>query len=152
MQQQVSSPQASSPQATASLERYRQLLSTAEALIETYGRAWTTQDPKLILTVFTPDATYHERVLSEPMRGHDAIREYWESKVCKEQGNISFALRSLHIDPVKSTAIAEWEASFDDIPGGCRKHMLEIAVLDIRGDKFSALREYWSSEKVPPVA
>lgn len=133
-------------------EAYRRLHTVATGLIETYGRAWTEQDPGLILTVFTPDATYHERVLGEPMRGHGAIREYWETKVCKEQANISFALRSLLIDPSKSTAVAEWEASFDDVPGGCRKHMLEIAVLEIRGDKFSALREYWSSEKVPPSA
>jgi hypothetical protein len=68
--------------------------------------------------------------------------------VCREQANIQFALRQLYIDTSKSTAIAEWEASFDDIPGNCRKHMLEIAVLDIQGEKISGLREYWCSEKL----
>ncbi len=44
-------------------------------LIDIHLRAWTTQDPDLILTVFTPSATYHERVLDEPIRGHAGIRE-----------------------------------------------------------------------------
>ena len=106
------------------------------------------QDTDMIVSVFTPDAIYHERVLGKPMRGHDEIRNYWNTKVRREQANIQFALRQLYIDTSKSTAIAEWEASFDDIPGNCRKHMLEIAVLDIQGEKISGLREYWCSEKL----
>ena len=32
-----------------------------------YVRAWETQDPDLIVTIFTPEATYHERVLGDPI-------------------------------------------------------------------------------------
>ena len=39
-------------------------------LIDIYLRAWTSQDPDLIVTIFTPSATYHERILREPIRGH----------------------------------------------------------------------------------
>jgi hypothetical protein len=131
-----------------SSDTYNRLLTTVSALIETYGRAWTSQDPNLILSVFTPDATYHERVLRAPMRGHSEIKDYWESKVCREQGNIQFRLNSLYVDPVRATAIAEWEAWFDDIPSGCRKHMSEVAILAIEDDKISSLKEWWSSEKV----
>ena len=129
-------------------ESYETLLKTTTRLIETYGQAWARQDSDLILTVFTDDATYHERVLGQPMRGHGAIREYWETKVCREQSQIEFALRDLHIDPVKATVVAEWEAWFMDIPGGCKKHILEIAVLHIKDGKLSSLREYWASEKL----
>jgi ketosteroid isomerase-like protein len=127
---------------------YETLLKTATQLIEVYGQAWMRQDPDLILTVFTKDATYHERVLQQAMHGHDAIRQYWETKVCREQAQIEFALRDLHIDPVKSLVVAEWEAWFLDIPGGCKRHMLEIAVLHIKDGQISSLREYWASEKL----
>lgn len=115
-------------------------------LIDTYIRAWTTQDPELILTVFTPSATYHERVLQEPIRGHTGIREYWQTKVVKEQANISAELLNLYLDG--STAIAEWEARFDDLVKSHRKRMREVAILELDGDRIASLREYWTSEQL----
>jgi hypothetical protein len=115
-------------------------------LIDIYIRAWTTQDPDLILTIFTPTATYHERVLQEPIRDHAGIREYWETKVVKEQANIEAELLSLYLDG--ATAIAEWEACFDDVVKGERKRMREVAILELDGDLIASLREYWASERL----
>jgi ketosteroid isomerase-like protein len=118
----------------------------ARKLIDTYIRAWTTQDPDLILTVFTPSATYRERVLGEPIRGHAGIRKYWQTKVVEEQANISAELLSLYLDG--TTAIAEWEARFDDLVKGYRKRMREVAILEFDGDRVAGLREYWASERL----
>jgi SnoaL-like domain len=115
-------------------------------LIDVYIRAWTTQDPDLILTIFTPTATYHERVLQQPIRDHAGIREYWQTKVVKEQSNIHAELLSLYLDG--TTAIAEWEARFDDVVEGHRKRMREVAILELEGDRIAGLREYWTSERV----
>ena len=114
-------------------------------LIDIYLRAWTTQDPDLILTVFTPTATYHERVLQQPIRNHAGIREYWQTKVVQEQANIQAELLSLYLDG--TTAIAEWEARFDDVVGGHRKRMREVAILELEGHRVASLREYWASER-----
>lgn len=115
-------------------------------VLDIYVRAWEDQDPGLIVTIFTEDATYHERVLQAPIPGRDAIREYWETKVVTDQANIKCEVLNVYLDG--STAIAEWEAEFDDVVQGVRKRMREIAVLDFRDRKISALREYWSSETV----
>jgi ketosteroid isomerase-like protein len=115
-------------------------------LIDVYIRAWTTQDPDLILSVFTSSATYHERVLEEPIRGHAGIREYWQTKVVNEQARIQAELLSLYLDG--TTAIAEWEARFDDLVKGHRKRMREVAILEFDGDRIASLREYWASERV----
>lgn len=115
-------------------------------VLDIYVRAWETQDPDLIVTIFTPDATYHERVLQDPIPGRDAIREYWETKVVASQANIKCEVLSVYLDG--TTAIAEWEAHFDDLAQQVRKRMKEIAVLDFEGRRISALREYWSSEVV----
>ena len=115
-------------------------------LIDIYIRAWTTQDPDLILTVFTPNATYHERVLQQPIRDHTGIRKYWQTKVVAEQANIQAELLSLYLDG--TTAIAEWEARFDDVVDGHRKRMREVAILELEGDRVASLREYWTSERV----
>jgi nuclear transport factor 2 (NTF2) superfamily protein len=115
-------------------------------VLAVYIEAWETQDPDLIVTIFTPTATYHERVLKEPIPNRDAIREYWATKVTREQANITCKLLNVYLDG--NTAIAEWLAEFDDVVQGVRKRMREIAVLDFEGRQISALREYWSSERV----
>ncbi|MBO0864412.1 MAG: nuclear transport factor 2 family protein [Mycobacterium sp.] len=118
----------------------------ARKVIDIYLRAWMTQDPDLVVTVFTPDATYHERVLGEPIRDRAGIREYWRTKVAEEQANIHAELLSLYVDG--PTAIAEWQARFDDLVQGCRKLMREVAILEFEEDRIAHLREYWTSERL----
>ena len=116
------------------------------SVLQVYLRAWARQDPALIVTIFTPSATYAERVLGEPIPDREAIRQYWETKVVGSQANITCRLLSLYLDG--DTAIAEWLAEFDDTAEGVRKRMQEIAVLTFEDGLISSLREYWASEEV----
>lgn len=118
----------------------------AREILDTYIKAWETQDPDLIVTIFTEAATYHERVLSDPIPGREAIRDYWQTKVVRDQANILCELLNFYVDG--STVIAEWQAEFDDLAQGVRKRMREIAVLEFDGDLIASLREYWASEQV----
>jgi ketosteroid isomerase-like protein len=115
-------------------------------VLATYIRAWQDQDPDLIVTIFTENATYHERVLEDPIPDREAIRRYWQDKVVGAQANIRCELLSLYLDG--DTAIAEWLAEFDDVEEGVRKRMREIAVLTFEGHLISSLREYWASERI----
>lgn len=115
-------------------------------VLEVYIRAWETQDPDLICTIFTPSATYHERVLEDPIPNRDAIRHYWQTKVAEQQANIKCELLALYLDG--NTATAEWEAIFDDTVQRVRKRMREVAILTFEGRQISSLREYWASERV----
>lgn len=127
----------------------------ARGMIDVYIQAWEEQDPDLIVTIFAARATYHERVLGDPIPDREAIRAYWQSKVVEAQANISCRLVSLYVDGM--TAIAEWVAEFDDIAQGVRKRMKEIAVLEFEwtfehGYLITSLREYWASETVGEMA
>lgn len=115
-------------------------------VIAVYIKAWQERDPDLIVTIFTPAATYHERVMKDPIPDREAIREYWRTKVVGAQANITCELVELYLDG--NTAIAEWVAEFDDLAQGVRKRMKEIAVLTFEGRQISSLREYWASETV----
>ena len=119
-------------------------------VLDTYIRAWETQDPDLIVTIFTEGARYHERVLSDPIPDREAIRAYWESKVVRAQANITCMLLSVYTDG--DTVIAEWEAQFDDVAQGVRKRMREIAVLEFEDGLVASLREYWASEQIGQMA
>lgn len=123
-------------------------MTDVRTTIDTYLRAWMQQDPELIGTVFTADATYHERVLGEPIRGRAGIRDYWQRKVVEGQGDIDARLLNLYTATDGTTVIAEWEATFDDRVQGVRKRMREVAILEFDGDRITSLREYWASEPV----
>ena len=103
----------------------------AREVLDTYIKAWETQDPDLIVTIFTPGATYHERILQDPIPDREAIRAYWQTKVVEAQADIRVELLNVYLDG--DTAIAEWLAEFDDVAQGARKRMREIAVLEFEG-------------------
>jgi uncharacterized protein (TIGR02246 family) len=117
-----------------------------QEVLDVYVRAWQTQDPDLIVTIFTPEATYHERVLGDPIPDREAIRQYWVDKVVKAQANVTCRVLKVYLDG--DTAIAEWLAEFDDVAQGVRKRMREIAVLEFNGPLIASLHEYWASEQI----
>ena len=114
--------------------------------LDIYKRAWETQDSDLIISIFTPDAVYHERLLEAPMSTHEGIQQYWKCKVQENQANIKVRILSKYVDGI--TGIAEWEAEFDDKEDGCRRFMREIAVMEFKDGKICSLREYWVSKKI----
>lgn len=116
-------------------------------VLDIYIRAWVTQDDELIGTIFTDAATYHERVLEDPIRSRKGIQDYWRTKVVKSQSRITCELLNVYLDG--TTAIAEWEAEFDDLEKATRKRMREIAVLVFQEKLIASLREYWVSTEIP---
>ena len=123
-------------------------MTTHEAikLIEIYGKAWETKDPNLIVTIFTDDATYDDP--KEPKNnGIEEIRKYWETKVIGEQDNIKFNLKNVWVD--SDIVIAEWNATFIDVPRNLHIDLDEVAIFGTRDGKFSSLREYYKSTKTP---
>ena len=116
----------------------------AQKLLNIYGEAWEKQDPNLILTIFTPDATYDDP--HEPKNsGHEGIRAYWMSKVVEGQKDIHFTLLNTWIDG--DAVIAEWEADFVDTKRNLKIEMSEVAIFTVEGDKFKSLREYYKTIK-----
>ena len=116
----------------------------AVKLIEIYGKAWETRDPELIITIFTEDATYFDP--KEPLNtGRDAIKQYWITKVIGEHDDIKFTLKHVWVD--EDSVIAEWHATFKDIKRNLSIEMDEVAIFSVKGDKFSALREYYKTTK-----
>jgi ketosteroid isomerase-like protein len=130
----------------AGRDRPADRLVVVEGRLEHALAAGQVQDPELITAIFTPGAAYHERVLGAPILGRDGIRHYWQTKVVGGQGNIKCELLNLYLDG--DTAIAEWEAEFDDRVQHIRKRMREVALLVFDGHLIESLREYWASEVV----
>lgn len=112
-----------------------------------YGEAWVTQNPNLILSIFTEDATYQEGPFAVPMVGRAAIKAYWEKKVVAEQSDIHFRVTTILIDG--NDVAVEWVADFIDLVKKEKVHLYEVAFLKFEGDYISSLRETWRSERTP---
>jgi len=119
---------------------------TVAKILKIYGEAWAEQDPDKILTIFTKNAIYHERVLKKPIIGHKEIRKYWVYKVVNEQKDIKFKLLNFYIDG--NTVIAEWEVVFFNRKKNAKIHMKEVEIMEISKDKIKSVREYWQAETV----
>jgi ketosteroid isomerase-like protein len=114
----------------------------ATSLINMYGTAWEKKDPSLLSHIFTEDATYADP--KEPVsRGIDAITQYWSTKIVEGQSDIVFQL--LHVWMDGDTVIAEWHATFEDTKRQIHIEMTEVAIFGVRGDRFSSIREYYTS-------
>lgn len=46
-------------------------------LVDSFGQGWERGNPDLLLSVFTPDAVFQDGPFSQPLKGLEAIREYW---------------------------------------------------------------------------
>jgi len=117
-----------------------------KGILKTYGEAWVGQDVDKILSIFTEDCVYHERVLKEPFRGHKKLSEYWQSKVVEEQSDIEFKLLNFYI--ARDTVIAEWDASFNSNVENARIHIREVAIMEIERGKIKSIREYWQQAEI----
>jgi hypothetical protein len=117
------------------------------ATLAIYCEAWVTKNSNMIISIFENDATYHERVMDEPIRGHEGIKDYWDEKVGKGQDCISVSIVQMFVDG--NVGIVEWEVYFNDLVQRNRKFIKEIAVLEFHtSGKIQSLREYWSSRIV----
>ena len=112
--------------------------------MQKYGKAWETQDSKLILDCFTKNGIYQESPLAKPYHGHKEIKRFWDKVVCKETSHIKFKLGKIDVSADGQTGFAQWECT--NIYKGEKHHMVGIAILNMNGNKISYLNEYWNTK------
>ena len=121
-----------------------------QAWLDAYGRAWEQMDPDAAAALFADDATYQETPFDQPMRGREAIREYWRG-VPEAQRDIRFEHEVLAADGDRG--IAWWRARFLRVPTSADVTLDGIFVLAFDEDgRCSSLREWWVRREVAAEA
>jgi len=112
------------------------------AWLESYRLAWEGRDAEAVIRLFAEDATYQETPFSQPMRGREAIRQYWSRAVVTYQEQVRFAYEVLAITEV--SAIAHWRASFVRVSSKTQVNLDGVFLLtfDMAG-LCRELREWW---------
>ncbi len=110
--------------------------------LKAYGRAWETRDPEAVAQLFTPGALYRERPFTEPLRGRNAIREYWSRVVVRSQEQVQFGFEIVTLD--ENLGIARWWASFVRFSSKQRVQLDGIFLLAFTDENLCCeLREWW---------
>ena len=110
--------------------------------LDAYGRAWETQDALSVVKLFSEDATYQETPFAAPLRGRDAIRDYWNNAVVRTQEGINFGCQILAL--AGDIGIAHWWASFVRVASKSRVKLDGVFLLSFTPDQLCReLREWW---------
>jgi len=109
--------------------------------LDSYARAWMGRDPLAAAALYTDDATYQVTPFSEPLRGRDAIYEYWDD-VAKTEEGIQFDYEIVAV--TDEHGIARWWASFVRVPPGLQTKLDGIFMISLDSNgRCQALREWW---------
>lgn len=110
-----------------------------------YGRAWISRDPLAAASLYSDGATYQVTPFDEPIRGRDAILEYWKG-VAITQERIDFEFEILAVTP--EYGIARWRATFLIVSQGLDTRLdgIFVIALDSTGLCWS-LREWWQKRQ-----
>lgn len=75
---------------------WKALRSRYGALVERFGTAWSAGDAHGLAEVFTDDGVLQPGPFDTPVRGRDAIAEYWKD-IPREQAEIAFRYGEIYV-------------------------------------------------------
>jgi SnoaL-like domain len=85
-----------------------------EQWLTRYGDAWTKGNPDAVVQLFSRDAAYYETPFDPPMRGSDAIHQYWTEGAKNAQTDVKFGATIIAV--TGNTGYARWWATFRRVP------------------------------------
>jgi hypothetical protein len=113
--------------------------------LDSYGRAWQSCNPQAAAALFAEDGTYQITPFLQPMRGKQAILEYW-TNVAHTQQNIHFGYEILAVTP--EHGIARWWSSFVIVPPGLQTKLDGIFLISLdESGRCRSLREWWHKQQ-----
>jgi hypothetical protein len=109
--------------------------------LDSYGRAWIERNPDAAAALYTSDGAYRVTPFQEPLRGRQAIFDYW-AEVARTQEEIQFGYEIVAV--TADCGVARWWASFVRVPPGLQTKLDGIFLVSLDADgQCTSLREWW---------
>jgi limonene-1,2-epoxide hydrolase len=120
--------------------------ASLQSWLEAYRRAWEERDAEAAVELYSEDATYQETPFVPPMRGRNALLEYWKN-VARTQDEIGVSCEVIAI--CEGLCFARWHATFTRLPTRTRLELDGIFLLTFdQLGKCTALREWWHRKQI----
>jgi len=111
-----------------------------DALIARFKEGWETGNAETMADIFSADAAYYPSPFDTPVKGTDAIKEYWKD-VPMEQSEIAFRYGEIfEIGPWFAT---EFKCTFRRRRTGEPVDIRGALFCETTDDKISEMRMYW---------
>lgn len=114
-------------------------------IMKKYGRAWETQDPDLLLSIFDKNGIYQVTPFEKPIKGYRAIRNYWIKYPKKDQQNTKFKLGPCAV--YHGSGYAEWTSKFYQTSSRKSVELRGIIIITLKNQRIKSLHEYWHQAK-----
>ena len=109
-------------------------------LIDTFGEGWGRGNLDLLMSVYTPDVVFVETPFSAPLKGSDAVRQYW-ADVPYSQSEVTFTSGEIYAaGPWFST---EFKCRFRRRRTGEWVEARGAIFCETNGNLISEMRMYW---------
>ncbi|MBA3778899.1 MAG: nuclear transport factor 2 family protein [Chloroflexi bacterium] len=110
-------------------------------VLEAYKRAWERRDPDLAVELFSAEIEYRDDPFEEPMRGSNAVREYW-NEAAATQVHVEFDAERIWVSG--RTVLASWHAAYTRRSNAERVRLRGFMTLELDdAGKISRFREWW---------
>lgn len=120
-------------------------ISELKVWLDAYGRAWEARDPVSAAKLFADDGTYQVTPFVEPLRGYEAILNYWR-EVARTEEQIRFGYEVLAV--AGDCGIAHWWSSFIRVPPGLQTKLDGIFLIRLDAKcRCTSLREWWHKQQ-----
>jgi hypothetical protein len=120
-------------------------ISEFKLWLDDYGHAWEARDPVAAADLFAHDGTYQVTPFVEPLRGREAILNYWR-EVARTEEQIRFGYEVLAV--TGACGIARWSSSFIRVPPGLRTKLDGIFLIRLNAKRrCTSLCEWWHKQQ-----
>ena len=110
------------------------------SLVDTFGMGWSRGNVDLMMSVFSPEATFIETPFSEPLTGANAVRGYWRD-VPMHQSEVTFSSGEIYAaGPWFST---EFKCVFRRRRTGEWVEARGAMFCETDGERLTEMRMYW---------
>jgi hypothetical protein len=110
-----------------------------------YKTAWETRSPDAVGRLFAEDGLYYIKPFDQPLRGRDAIVDYWRG-VERTQAEVQFTYTVLAVR--EAHGLAHWSARFRRVKGNKPVQLDGILLAELNpANQCICFREWWHSRR-----
>ena len=116
------------------------IATLGRTLIDTFGKGWERTHPETILSVFADDPVFQDSPFGTPVRGRDALRQYW-ADTPYHQADVHFSSGEIFVaGPWFSTEI---RVTYRRRRTGELVDTRGALFCETDGDRITEMRMYW---------
>lgn len=113
-------------------------------LIDSFAKGWERTQPETILSVFADDPVFQDSPFSEPIRGRDALRQYW--------ADTPYHQADVHVSSGEIFSAGPWFSTEIKVTYRRRRtgELVETRgalFCETDGDRITEMRMYWHRQE-----